>query len=454
MATASKILLTPETTGGFPADGIITEESARVVSELLQVYHIAHQLLTIFSLGATPDQLRQAYDSNKSYQRPKPSAEKPIILSLSEDSVFRSCLDKHEHFHSFLAFYENEINQKGWEKAVAEHVFRKPIEDGGRAQELFVRLYASLLHPLMHLGFGISFKQPAIIAEALAQAATHENHLTPLLLTPPAPKTANPPSLFTILDRAQKSETIRNSAKWEDANKLYDGALTRALGEIKSIFSDYHIPADAASITKAAAEMTSLNGYFTLTALRPDRAPKIDFFYLHSFNSTIFFRTFNALPEHILSLEYKARLLEAKAKVDIGTYISRACPPLSVAELEKYTAERATSRKNNAPTNGTTPHGHAAEWTPLFRACTSLTTDDGHVAKAIRAAASAAEVCAPYEDAEQWPLRGQNWLEAAKMVLESVNVPAKTGPWVRSTGFEEAWEGVPVRGGGEGEARL
>lgn len=342
---------------------------------------------------------------------------------------------------------------------------------------------SGLLHPLIHLGFGISFKQPAIIAEALAQAATHPDDVRPLILAPSAPKTANPPSLFTILHCVQQSETIRNSVKWADASNFSDGALTRSLKELNSIFSDYHIPATPVSIDKASAEMTSLSGYFTLTALRPNRAPKVDFFYLHCFNSSIFFRTFNALPEHSFSLEDKVRLLEAKAKVDIAVYTSLGSPALSVAELEKYTAERAATRKTpvaatngaaNGYTNGYTngainggdddddAHGEGA-WQPLFRAANALTSDDGHVAKVIRAAASAAQVCGPYEEGERWPLRGANWSNAAKMVLESVHVPNAVKiplppdsvrlldslkKWVMVTGFEEAWEGVPTRNEG------
>lgn len=40
---------------------------------------------------------------------------------------------------------------------------------------MLVRLHAGFLHPMIHLGFGVEFQQPAIIAEALAQAAVHDN---------------------------------------------------------------------------------------------------------------------------------------------------------------------------------------------------------------------------------------------------------------------------------------
>lgn len=51
MATASKIHLTRETTGDFQADGI-TEESARVASELLQVRTAVNEVKTSFAQQA------------------------------------------------------------------------------------------------------------------------------------------------------------------------------------------------------------------------------------------------------------------------------------------------------------------------------------------------------------------------------------------------------------------
>ena len=44
-----------------------------------------------------------------------------------------------------------------------------------RADDMLVRMFGGILHPIIHLGFGIEFEQPAIIAEALAQAAVHNN---------------------------------------------------------------------------------------------------------------------------------------------------------------------------------------------------------------------------------------------------------------------------------------
>lgn len=38
-------------------------------------------------------------------------------------------------------------------------------------------IITGLLHPMIHLGYGLEFNQPAIVAEALANAAIHDDFM-------------------------------------------------------------------------------------------------------------------------------------------------------------------------------------------------------------------------------------------------------------------------------------
>jgi hypothetical protein len=59
---------------------------------------------------------------------------------------------------------------------MAREVLREFILKGNkRADDMLVRMFDGILHPLIHLGFGVEFEQPAIIAEALALAAVHDD---------------------------------------------------------------------------------------------------------------------------------------------------------------------------------------------------------------------------------------------------------------------------------------
>jgi hypothetical protein len=95
---------------------------------------------------------------------------------------------------------------------------------------------AGFLHPLIHLGFGIEFQQPAIVAEALAQAALHDNYLLPYFSAAEegARKSQGPSSasMLEIIEMVRNDETLSVSAHWEDGNKLRDGVLHRAADEM------------------------------------------------------------------------------------------------------------------------------------------------------------------------------------------------------------------------------
>jgi hypothetical protein len=126
------------------------------------------------------------------------------------------------------------------------------------------------LHPLIHLGFGIEFHQPAIIAEALAQAATHDSWTGDYLLrverasTSPGTKT-----LPQLLDEIRTDKKLSTAAWWSDPNKLRDGILGRAADEMIRYASQWTV--SPGELEKKTAEMTNAAIYFTATAQNPPK---------------------------------------------------------------------------------------------------------------------------------------------------------------------------------------
>lgn len=137
MATAAHVELNPATAGVYHVPTITTESSkagSRLLQENHDKYHIffnpsgfhnhiAHHLLTIYALGATPDELQQAFDNNKPIQRPQFPVEKPIVQAMTDLDKFKEFLGKEQYFHDFEIFFRHEIETKGWEAVVNEHVF-------------------------------------------------------------------------------------------------------------------------------------------------------------------------------------------------------------------------------------------------------------------------------------------------------------------------------------------
>ena len=117
---------------------------------------------------------------------------------------------------------------------------------------------AGFLHPLIHLGFALEFKQPAIVAEALAQAALHRDYLAPFFLG--AEKQANQTvenassarkTLYDLLEEIRANEKLATSAHWDDDNKIRDGVLVRAPQEMIDIASQWTVRSEDMELRNA-----------------------------------------------------------------------------------------------------------------------------------------------------------------------------------------------------------
>ncbi|EXJ74684.1 uncharacterized protein A1O5_01378 [Cladophialophora psammophila CBS 110553] len=436
MATASHIELNPASAGVYHVPDITTE-SGKIGSQLLQenhdefhIYfnnsgfhnHIAHHLLSIYALGATPEQIQQAFDINKSYQRPQFPVDKQDVEALADRDKFREFLGKERYFHDFEIFFQNEIEEKGWEKVLNEHLFAR----NEHAESLLDRMFAAgFLHPFIHLGFGVEFKQPAIIAEALAQAAIHDGWTGKFLhaAEDAAKGNTTSESLVKLIHEARANDKLRTSAHWKDGNKVRDGVFVRAPDEMISLASQWHVKPD--ELEQKTAEMINAGIYFTGAAQKPTKQIKFDFFYMHCVNCSIFFSAF--LKEPWLRVEDKCRLLEWKGRMDLALYVSRGCPELLIDEIKNYQ-----------------PKNSSDGWPEIIRRVDKF-PDDGHASKLVRAIANGEQVCWQYEAQadDAFPIKGDMFLKLGHMAIDSVE--SSDPNWVRSAGFEEAWENIPGR---------
>ena len=117
-------------------------------------------------------------------------------------------------------------------------------------------------HPLIHLGFGIEFEQPAIIAEALAQAAIHDNWLAPFFSAVEKAAKEKDPSqgktFVRLLGEIKADSKLKNAAHWEDGNKIRDGILKRAPDEMIDLASQWTVSPN--ELERKHAEMINAAG--------------------------------------------------------------------------------------------------------------------------------------------------------------------------------------------------
>ena len=101
--------------------------------------------MTIYALGATPNEIQDTWNYNISYQAPlephsNPKAPPP---NLKDPIVFNECLGKDECYYDFLRFFEDEVTQKGLPDVVNEYVFK----GDERANDIFCRMFTGKLFP-------------------------------------------------------------------------------------------------------------------------------------------------------------------------------------------------------------------------------------------------------------------------------------------------------------------
>ena len=247
------------------------------------------------------------------------------------------------------------------------------------------------LHPIIHLGFGIEFGQPAIIAEALAQTAVHDDWIGRFLL--PVEKASasvtTPKSLVTLLDEIRVDSKLKAAAHWEDGNKIRDGILVRAPEEMIKYASQWKVGEH--ELETKTAEMVNAAAYFTAGAQHPPKIVKYDFYYMHCLNASIFYSAF--LEQAWISDASKAKLLEWKGRIDLAMYASRRCPEPLMDEIVDYK-----------------PKNPQAGWDNIFERVKNY-DDDGHAAKLVRALAHGEQICKGFEGNDAFRIKANMWLK-------------------------------------------
>ncbi|KAK9490784.1 hypA-like protein [Lipomyces doorenjongii] len=360
MATSSKIFITRENGAVFSAPGL-SWASARKVSEVLQHDMENHIYLNNIEFhGASPEPIQLQYEREAKRQRAAFPRDETVIQSFYNKKEFMKHMYQEEQYSNFLAFFQREIDEKGVTKVLNEYLF------GGDelAESLLSRMVAGIVHPIMHLGSGAEFQQPAIIAQAIAQASVHKDYLGDGFFQPATKVSASD---------SERSMNLLGIMEAMRADSKVDGILKRAGAEVSKHCSQWTVPED--QIQEKLVEMINTTIYWTATAQNPRKQLKLDFYFIHAVNLSIFFKAFTDFP--YLSASNKSRLLEMKGRMDLLIWASRKMPEPQPDDILNYPIHLG--------------------WPEVFVNSYLHPSDDGHLAKFVRTVAFAEELCRPYE---------------------------------------------------------
>ncbi|KAI0544065.1 HypA protein [Xylaria curta] len=435
MATARTIKITPENTGLWHQKQ--SEAAAKKTTELLQQdlekhhcffnnmgfhNHISHFLLSLYGLGASAEQIQQGYDDNANYQRAMYQVHPEQIEALKDFDKAKEKLGKEEFYTDFLAFYQSEIDKKGWKEVLNEYLFK----GDERSDDLLARMFAGYIHPIIQLMYGIEWEQPAIVAMGLAQASVHEDNLRKYFLT--AEKVAGKSSdkmpeiasLFKEVSADEKTPSVPDERiRQGPTGRVFDEAL-RVAAKVKVA------PQDLEARTVEMFNTAVFQG--ACAAIRPGKEARFDFWLMHQINLCPIFLTINA--QDWISTANKVRLLEWKIRFDIIEYTARAWVPVSIEKIASYVPKENTRKP-------------AAELLPRIKAL----RDDGHVSKLSRAVGLCEHASKKYENQDWLKIKGEDlWNKVHQLVIDSAE--GKGPKWVQGfagNASAEAWNEVPDR---------
>jgi oxidoreductase AflY len=112
----------------------------------LTLDHIVHHLLSLYAIGASPDQIQNAFKLNTRYQRPAKSPSNPVWMSLSDHKVFRQHLGKPEFYQEYLKFFQNAIQEHGVETTCNEFLFKGSEGANDMLGRLFSGIFSLALY--------------------------------------------------------------------------------------------------------------------------------------------------------------------------------------------------------------------------------------------------------------------------------------------------------------------
>ncbi|EKG11347.1 hypothetical protein MPH_11508 [Macrophomina phaseolina MS6] len=394
--------------------------------------HLAHNLLTRLALGASPAELRTAFDDDLPTQRPMPELDNEVVLKMKDEDYFCEQIGKINHYTNFLVFFEQQIDQNGWREVVNEYVFSR----SRIAEALLPLMFDGAYHPIIHLGLGVEFEQPSIVAEALAQAAAHDSFDTDYFFRAAEQRAQDPDlaqadesrPLVQILGDFASNDAVRRAGRAEGliGTMKMKAMLAQAGPELTALAARFRVAPDV--LERRTAEMIGFCALLAGAAQRAGRAPKVDFFFMHCVTSSIFLSVLAGQPW--IDVAARVRLVEWKGRLDLAWYAVCGLPELSVDRVVAYRG---------------IPSGDM-DWSSLFRAVNEQ-HDDGHVAKFVRALKHGEEVSKPFEQGEgsaAFPIHGDLWLKIARMAYDTtlgLPAPAK---WVVMAGMDKAWAQVPI----------
>ncbi|KAG6841594.1 hypothetical protein C0991_009350 [Blastosporella zonata] len=371
--------------------------------------HIAHRAIANWALGAAGDLLKAGYEVDSSYQRPAFGPPEQITAN-----NFKEHLGDRQFYGGYLAFFTEVIREDGIAAAVEKYIFAKDVNidpSASRKPDMFNRFLGGLLHPMIHVGYGLEFCLPGMVVEGLAETAVHsdsstsgipddffdyysdtksvEDAFNALHVSRPETITSrNGAHVFTVLGRVLNDPEL---GKVEDTGLgMFVHTMKNHASLIAKHMADWRVDAsNPREVQQKIQELSWMNSLlFGVGGWSKDKPFNADFFHMHLVTSSIFLASYVAY----LTPSSQEHLLRGYLLVSIGWWVSRGRPALDIAGFYAATsAHPLPSGPLPSPSKHTLKPADSTKavvpnaWLPII--ATSVVHPDDHLPKLQRALA-------------------------------------------------------------------
>ena len=415
-----------------------------------------YHTFSLWALGASPELIKLHAERNFHCALPPPKvADEQTVATLSDPVNLSKTLGQEECYQDLIVFFEGEIERLGVDQTLDKYLFG----DSDFARSNYPRLYQGYVHSIMHVGLGLEFDQPTILAEGLAETVVHDepfyNEFFEACRNVASTGTESRLSLLDVYVACTQDPVITSCVDWDLAMQFTapdvsweksmmdrnfkppteepwgDRAWGRAGKNLATITGRYRVDVDE-DLDRAAAEVINTSIYVACSSMLPPHEFRLDFFIMHVANAAYWLQAY--LQRDSISREQKARLIEDTGRVLTFMSAGVGTPSLHPEVLEEHVMK--------------TNSGKGMDWDGLFAKVVHH-ADDGHMIKFIRALAYGEKVSKPYEGQAGFPMRQNLFLKAGNAVLDNSSKKPMAFlahyDLLRGVGLPQAWEGVPLQ---------
>ncbi|KAI6030044.1 hypothetical protein EDC04DRAFT_116623 [Pisolithus marmoratus] len=309
--------------------------------------HITHRALLLYALGGSGALIKEFYEQDS--RRQLPAIESPEAITPTN---FVGHLGDGRYYQGYVGFFNQEINEKGTPMVLEEYIFsdRFQYQEGASEQpEMLSRFMSSVIHALIHVGYGLEFSLKGIVVEGLALAAVHDvwgKDLYPIHFFTERSEVAAEiidskadTHVFDIIARMVRDDNLRVD-NVQGPQRVFERAVAGHAATIRGYAAQWTIDVTkTGGIERKMEEVIWLSSaLYAIGGFDEVKGFTSEFFLMHLVTSSLF------LPSLITALTTgsQALLLRAYLVTVLTWWIARGRPALNIKSFMESTSTQFT----------------------------------------------------------------------------------------------------------------